>query len=574
MPRRLALTFEDAREDENHKAQKKCCVYKYIRVGQSLGERFRHSTGTACGGTTFEAGKRVSVHPEAEDVAAPVGKRKEREEGARQVGQKRLRLNTIKRSYSSQWQLKLKKKFLRFVDSQHLSFNVFRSESGKDLVKHFRDLPGPVKVLWPSYNEIADMETVVHTADDVAGDLTEVRAPFYVTGATIMSDDRKSRDARPIVNFLADGSHRVMMVRTMNKKGEQGRAPDVLAHWIKVFDDFPPRWVNAICTDSASAYVAATNMLLGPSRGQSFDGSCGFRAQCMSATKSCQTLACQARGRRISFCGGERWCASLRSTTPLRQTCSGGPSRGQSFDGSHGFRAQCMSATKCCQILACQARGRRTSFCGGERWCASLRSTTLLCISSRGERADGSHLSLRNTFRIRVRYDAALDGSEARCAHMLELAQGAAHLLCPSRRDQRYYEGVAAAHIDPVTEVHDGTQGETTIVETALAGTQGEAAGGEATSAGMQGEEVRGDAAEGEAVGGEATRVKAAGMQVEPERLHKTAVAALEDPRLVPDQPLHDGQRTKDALRETVGMPLPTVFIEGVVHMSPGLEDI
>ncbi|GBG62514.1 hypothetical protein CBR_g30832 [Chara braunii] len=175
-----------------------------------------------------------------------------------------MRQNTITESFTSKWQMEFKKKWLRFVYSQRLRFNVFRSEPWLDVVRHFRDLPGPVKVLWPSENEIADIETIVHTADDVGADLAEVRAPFYVTGATIMSDGRKSRDARPIVNFLAGGSRGVMLVRTMNREGERDRAPDVLARWIKVFDDFPPKWVNAICTDSASAYVAVTNMLQGP----------------------------------------------------------------------------------------------------------------------------------------------------------------------------------------------------------------------------------------------------------------------------------------------------------------------
>ncbi|GBG87024.1 hypothetical protein CBR_g44480 [Chara braunii] len=48
MPGGQARVFEDAGEDENHKAQKKCCVYKYIRVGQSLGERFRGNRMLKC----------------------------------------------------------------------------------------------------------------------------------------------------------------------------------------------------------------------------------------------------------------------------------------------------------------------------------------------------------------------------------------------------------------------------------------------------------------------------------------------------------------------------------------------
>ncbi|GBG61362.1 hypothetical protein CBR_g20395 [Chara braunii] len=223
------------------------------------------------GSRAYFASAHVSVRTrEGADTAEAgpsTGKMNEREEGARPTAaQKRMRQNTIMESFSSKWQMEFKKKWLRFVYSQRLAFNVFPSEpwSRLDVVRHFRDLPGPVKLLWPSENEISDIETIVHMADKVGADLTEVRAPFYVTRATIMSDGRKSRDARPIVNFLAGGSRGVMLARTMNREGERDRAPDVLARWIKVFDDFPPKWVNAICTDSASACVAAANMLQGP----------------------------------------------------------------------------------------------------------------------------------------------------------------------------------------------------------------------------------------------------------------------------------------------------------------------
>ncbi|GBG79662.1 hypothetical protein CBR_g29810 [Chara braunii] len=311
MPRGQARVFEDGGEDENLKAQKRCCVYKYIRMGQSLGERFRGNRMLKCvfcghefQGNQFVAARHfrqgkgcpevtdkalVDIHYNSEykmsdkflqriqqfeefhgptpamdprrdeggqgemrdaekqidvqqsqyfasahvsvgtragadtaEAGPSAGKRKEREEGVRPTAaaaaQKRLWQNTITESFSSKWQMEFKKKWLRFVHSQRLAFNVFRSEPWLDVVRHFRDLSGPVKVLWPSENEIADIETIVHTADDVGADLAEVRAPFYVTGATIMSDGRKSRDARPIVNFLVGGSRGVMLVRTTNRE--------------------------------------------------------------------------------------------------------------------------------------------------------------------------------------------------------------------------------------------------------------------------------------------------------------------------------------------------------------------
>ncbi|GBG88656.1 hypothetical protein CBR_g48187 [Chara braunii] len=300
------------------------------------------------------------AHVDVEDAAAAVGKRKEREEAARPGGQKRLRQNTIMESYSSKWQMEFKNKFLRFVYSQHLLFNVFRSEPWKELVKHFKDLPGPVKVLWSSHNEIANMETFVRTADDVAGDLAEVRAPFYVTGATIMSDGRKSRDVRPIVIFLAGGLRGVMMVQTMNREGERDQAADVLAHWIKVFNEFPPRWVNAICVDSASEYVTATNMLQG------------------APTKAKDSTD---------------HVAVVRSACPQQNVGPGGLHMSQVVHWTQDVTRD----------VACEVHALPSGV---------------------------AHFIMQKV--------------QVRCAHMLEPAHAAAHLLCPSRRDLRYYEGIVS----------------------------------------------------------------------------------------------------------------------------------
>ncbi|GBG71290.1 hypothetical protein CBR_g8711 [Chara braunii] len=284
-----------------------------------------------------------------DEVGPSSGKRKKREEGARPTAaQKGRRQNTITESYASQWQMEFKKRWLRFVYSHRLAFNIFRSEPWLDIVRNFMELSGPMKVLWPSENEIADIKTVVRTADDVAADLAEVRAPFYVTGATIMSDGRKSRDARPIVNFLAGGSCGVMLIRTMNMEGERDRAPYVLARWIKVFDDFPPKCVNAICTDSASAYVVATNMVQRPEQ--------------------------RPEHRRITLDRG----------------------------GLHMSRFV--------------------------QWTQDV--TREVAQEVRALPAASAHFIVQKV--------------QARCTHMLKPALATAHLLCPSRRDLRYYEGVVS----------------------------------------------------------------------------------------------------------------------------------
>ncbi|GBG64405.1 hypothetical protein CBR_g44289 [Chara braunii] len=100
--------------------------------------------------------------------------------------------------------------------------------------------------------EIASMQAVeTHPAE-----LEEVRQPFWVTGATILSGGGKSRDGRPIVNFLVAGSRGVVMYMTINREGEPDDAVHVLQRWVTIFHDFRfggPQRVNAICTDSTSA---------------------------------------------------------------------------------------------------------------------------------------------------------------------------------------------------------------------------------------------------------------------------------------------------------------------------------
>ncbi|GBG71288.1 hypothetical protein CBR_g8709 [Chara braunii] len=126
---------------------------------------------------------------------------------------------------------------------------------------------GPLPVL-PSHSEIASMRTVEIHCQELAEELEEVRQSFWVSGATLLSDGRKSRDGRPIMNFLTAGSRGVVMYTTINREGEPDDAVHVLERWVTIFHGFRfggPRRVNAKCTDSASAYVGAERALASPS---------------------------------------------------------------------------------------------------------------------------------------------------------------------------------------------------------------------------------------------------------------------------------------------------------------------
>ncbi|GBG76040.1 hypothetical protein CBR_g21280 [Chara braunii] len=105
---------------------------------------------------------------------------------------------------------------------------------------------------------------VLETAMDIVAGLKNIQEPFDRTGATIMFDGRKSRDGKPIVNFLAAGARGVKMYSTLNSEGETDDALAVSGRWISIFYDFGPDRVNTICTDSASAYVKAGNALADP----------------------------------------------------------------------------------------------------------------------------------------------------------------------------------------------------------------------------------------------------------------------------------------------------------------------
>ncbi|GBG81051.1 hypothetical protein CBR_g31607 [Chara braunii] len=96
-------------------------------------------------------------------------------------------------------------------------------------------------------------EGVIHAVEthraELAEELEEVRQPFWVTSATLLSNGRKSRDGRPIVNFLAAGSRGVVVYTTINREGEEDDAVHVHRRWVTIFHKFSfggPQRINAI----------------------------------------------------------------------------------------------------------------------------------------------------------------------------------------------------------------------------------------------------------------------------------------------------------------------------------------
>ncbi|GBG61160.1 hypothetical protein CBR_g19235 [Chara braunii] len=204
--------------------------------------------------------------------AATEGSSKRKEGGsdpAATPAGKRLPQQKMIDVYGGEWVARHKKAFLRWLYSSGVSFNAFHNQVWKAYQQVLLEQPGssPRAVL-SNHCEIASMRAVETHHAELAEELEEVRQPFWVTGATLLSDGRKSRDGRPIVNFLAAGSRGVVVYTAINREGEADDAVHVLRRWVTIFHEFSfggPQRINAICTDSASAYVGAARALTSPS---------------------------------------------------------------------------------------------------------------------------------------------------------------------------------------------------------------------------------------------------------------------------------------------------------------------
>ncbi|GBG92369.1 hypothetical protein CBR_g55277 [Chara braunii] len=206
------------------------------------------------------------------DRACTPGSSKRKEGGAHVSATnagKRLRQQKMMDTYGGEWIGQWRKAFFRWLYSSGIAFNAFHNTPYRDLQQVALRQPGgaPLLVL-PSHNEIASMRAVEIHREELAEELEEFKQSLWMSGATLLSDGRKSRDGRPIVNFPATGSRGVITYTTINRKGEPDDAVHVLQNWVAIFHGFRfggPQRVNAICTDSASAYVGAAMALASPS---------------------------------------------------------------------------------------------------------------------------------------------------------------------------------------------------------------------------------------------------------------------------------------------------------------------
>ncbi|GBG91994.1 hypothetical protein CBR_g54089 [Chara braunii] len=176
-------------------------------------------------------------------------------------GRKKPRQTTMDEVYDGDAQQRTRSTFLEWVYDVGIRFRAFRRSSWRRHRKAVAELPRGVRMVCPSHKEIGG-RGVIEKRDEVATRLAHVRASFEVIGATIVTDGRRSTDLRPIINFLAAGKHVALLYATVCRDAfvpETGEI--VLRRWKAIFRSFPPNHLLAICTDSASNYTSAAELL-------------------------------------------------------------------------------------------------------------------------------------------------------------------------------------------------------------------------------------------------------------------------------------------------------------------------
>ncbi|GBG60311.1 hypothetical protein CBR_g4266 [Chara braunii] len=141
-----------------------------------------------------------------------------------------------------------------------IPFERARMAEYRALSQHMQNMLRGMKPALPQFMRIAGtgiQEQRLHIADK----LRDIRGQMEHTGATILTNGRKSLNSEPIVNFLAAGQSDAILYTTVRREGVDAETAYVVLRRWKVFEDFGVKKINVICTDSASVYVAAGRVL-------------------------------------------------------------------------------------------------------------------------------------------------------------------------------------------------------------------------------------------------------------------------------------------------------------------------
>ncbi|GBG65920.1 hypothetical protein CBR_g54213 [Chara braunii] len=177
-------------------------------------------------------------------------------EGLKKRKRKAKMTTTEARSAPSQ----LKKSRWWYVSG--ISFEVARRPEYQRMRKKLLECLSYAHPALPTHRVIS-CEGIPQQQRVVADMVAAIRRDIEATGATILTDGRKSITSDHIVNFLAASPTGTYLFSTVQRDGAvQETTEAVVERWKDVFDKLSVDKVNAICTDSASAYVAACHHII------------------------------------------------------------------------------------------------------------------------------------------------------------------------------------------------------------------------------------------------------------------------------------------------------------------------
>ncbi|GBG90316.1 hypothetical protein CBR_g50565 [Chara braunii] len=119
--------------------------------------------------------------------------------------EKRARQTTIVEMYAREKLAEFHDAWLQWIYVKKLPFNAFRGPEFQRVWQAAERVPHSIQFWFPSLRVTAGAGIPSQRAK-VATMVSEVRATFWHSGATILSDGRKSRSGKPLVNFLAGPS--------------------------------------------------------------------------------------------------------------------------------------------------------------------------------------------------------------------------------------------------------------------------------------------------------------------------------------------------------------------------------
>ncbi|GBG62560.1 hypothetical protein CBR_g31197 [Chara braunii] len=171
--------------------------------------------------------------------------------------EKRARQTTIDEMYAREKLAEFTDAWLQWIYVKKLPFNAFRGPEFQRVRQAAERVPRSIQFRFPSYRVTAGAGIPSQRAK-VATMVSEVRATFRHSGATIRSDGRKSRSGKPLVNFLVGGANGALLYATIARDGSVRDTADVMyRRWRAIILSFLAKDVIGFCIDSASNYTAA-----------------------------------------------------------------------------------------------------------------------------------------------------------------------------------------------------------------------------------------------------------------------------------------------------------------------------